>query len=171
MNHFIEFIPNFIHANLALIIALLALCLSVHALNVATKSIRTGTKAEPVAKPKNDPEPKPDILNMVERQYLMLGNYLLTMREILHIYKCDSRLFFKHTNDIERLKNSIQKIQSLQSIYEDFRSRAQKVETPADLLNLELTLAEARENHAHVEQDYLEEKKKLQDLKKFQNPS
>ena len=165
MNLFIDFIPVFINSNATLIIALISLCVSIYAINM---SFKASDLNRTIAKEKNQqksPDKKMEVLREIDRQNTILGNLLVIFTEKLFIYKSDSRFFFKHSNEIEKLEQNIKKIKALRTKYESYRSTAEKAQNESELDNLENSLAKTKDINSYIEYELTEEENNLKELK------
>jgi hypothetical protein len=177
MKLFTDFIPVFVNDNLPLIIALIALFLSIYAINISYKSLKNFNKSEvdKNSEEKKEPEEKPvklsnqqsEILDAIERQISKLDKLFSILAETLFIYQSDSRLFYKHSSDIDRLKNKIQELQEIKAGYEEHRSMVKNIDSDFDFNTLDISIAEIKRLPLHIEHDLIAEKKTLDDLKKY----
>jgi hypothetical protein len=164
MTSAIEHIVEFVIANSALLVVVLALAVSFVANSTARQANALNVKAKQDADRVQFSEKKRELLNEIDTQHTRASTYAMLVAQKIILLNENPHLQNTLPGEYERLKKNLAGIQSLRSQYEKQRRIIEDVKTSEDLRNPDDLLAETRRLTIHLEKDIAHEERGLNEF-------
>lgn len=157
--------PEFLSSNSALLVAVLALAISLRANYTAHQAHKFNLRNKADADRVLLFEKKRELLNELDQQHARLATLMMLTAQKILLFREHPSLHDMLQNEFARLKSNLNAVQSLSANYTEQRKGIEAIGTGADIAGQEELLANIRRLTIHVEKDILHEEADLKELR------
>ncbi|MCL4469665.1 MAG: hypothetical protein ACYC05_11400 [Sulfuricella sp.] len=156
---------EFLSANAALLVAVVALVISLRANYTAHQAHRLNLRSKADSDRVLLFEKKREVLNEVDRQHARIATLkMLTAQKIL-LFRDNPDLQHMMPGELDRLRSNLTSIQTLDTKYEEQRQGLEAIDVGADIAKQEELLANIRRLSIHLEKDIAHEQAHLDEVR------
>lgn len=160
-----SYLFQFIAENAALLVAILALVISLRANYTAHLAHRLNIQKKQDADRVLLFEKKRELLNEVDRQHTRFATLKMITAQKILLFSEHPELRESMQSESDRLKNNLNSLMVLDERYEEKRSGIESINVGADIATQEELLANIRRLTIHVEKDIAHEQAGLEELR------
>jgi len=159
-------ISDFTQSNAALLVAVIALLISLRANWIAQKAHQLNVKVNATSDRRVFAEKHRELLNELDAQYTKMATLaLITSRKIL-LFKEYPLLHEEHANEFDRLKSNLNAVETMRSNYAERRKTAEQLTNAAtDAAEIDNMLSKVRQLTIHIDKDIRHEESDFDHLR------
>ncbi len=165
MDILLTFLRDFTTSYAPLLIAILALLVSMRANSISKKSYKLSNKARVDAQRILLYEKRSKNLEEIDSKNSKFGTMLVILGESLDLFRENPEFQELESGHFERIKKNIAAVQELRSKYEEQRNVTKSIGEGADPAKQEEVLASIKRLTIHLDQDIIKEERCLRLLK------
>jgi hypothetical protein len=156
---------EFLSANAALLVAVVALGISLRANYTAHQAHKLNLRSKTDSDRVLLFEKKREALNEVDRQHARIATLMMLTAQKILLFRDNPDLQHTMPGELERLKSNITSVQTLDTRYEEQRQGLEAIDVGADIAKQEELLANIRRLTIHIEKDIAHEQAHLDEVR------
>jgi hypothetical protein len=161
----VDALAEFVSSNGALLVAVLALLISLRANHVSKQAHELNVRSKADADRVRLSEKKRELLNEIDKQHVTLATLSLITAQGVLVFKECPKLHELLPDEFDRLKGNLRTVENLAANYESQRKGFEVVDGESDAAGQDRALAEVRRLTIHLEKDVAHERLLLEQLR------
>lgn len=162
-----ETLADFASSNAALLVAAIALVISLRSNHIAHKAHQLNMRSKADADRVLLFEKKRELLNEVDKQHSTLATLSLIVAQGILVFKDCPKLHDLLPDEFDRLKSNLRAVENLAANYEHHRRTIEAIDANADITKQDEELANVRRLTIHLEKDIAHERLLLDQLRQL----